>query len=82
MPKIPVYNRQVETASLPNVRVANVVDPKAYGVGANPGTADALASVGRSTSTALSQAAHSAEQGNAMATRGVGQLGAVIAERA
>lgn len=82
VPKIPVYNRQVETASLPNVRVANVVDPKAYGVGANPGTADALASVGRSTSTALSQAAHGAEQGNAMATRGMGQLGAVIAERA
>ena len=32
--KVPLYTRQVEPASLPNIKMADVVDPNAYGVGA------------------------------------------------
>lgn len=64
MPKIPTYDRQVEPQSLPNTRVANVVDANAYGVGA------------------MTQVARTAEAVGNQTTKGLGQLGAVIAERA
>lgn len=42
--KIPLYTRQVEPAALPNVKMNDVVDPNAYGVGALQG---AIRSVGQ-----------------------------------